>query len=97
MWLILIEEVCLSVVTGEIVEELKFSIINAEYLSTCQFLAVGAACPVSAIIARLCSKRTVYLISAALELAASISNALSNTYGSLLGSRILYGLGCGAF
>ena len=41
--------------------------------------------------------RPVYLLSAILELTAAIWNATATSYGSLLGSRILYGLGLGAF
>ena len=83
--------------TADIAEELDISILKVETLNSYQFLAVGAACAIAAICSRIFGKRPVYLISAVIEFAAAIWNATGTSYSSLLGSRILYGLGVGAF
>ena len=47
--------------------------------------------------ARIIGKRPVYLISGAFGLSGALWNALGTSYGSILGSRVLYGFGAGAF
>ena len=88
---------CLSVATIPITEELGISIFETESLSSYQYIAIGGSCAVSAISARVIGKRPVYLVSAALILAAAIWNAAARSYASMMGSRVLYGLGAGAF
>ena len=88
---------CLAVATLPIVKELGVSIAKVESFTSYSFISLGVGCALSAIFARVVGKRPVYLVSGVFGLAGAAWNASGTSYGSLLGSRILYGIGAGAF
>ena len=89
--------VILSAATARIAQDFNVSILKAETLGTYQLLAVGASCAASCVLARLFGKRPVYILSGCIELASCIWTGAGQSFNSVLGSRVLYGLGAGAF
>ncbi|KAI9702668.1 MAG: hypothetical protein M1820_006052 [Bogoriella megaspora] len=92
-----IQGTCLAVATLPITEELEITLSQTQSFTAYSFISIAVGCALSAIFARVIGKRPVYLLSGAFGLAGAAWNATGTSYGSLLGSRILYGLGAGAF
>jgi predicted MFS family arabinose efflux permease len=62
-----------------------------------QLLAIGCAGPVVVVLARLWGKRPVFIISGWIVVVGSIMAAAAPNYQCLLASRIIQGLGAGAY
>ena len=86
-----------GVVTGELAIQYKVSLKRAETTNTYWFLSCAVACVLSSVSARIFGKRFTYLIAIGILLASAIWNASATSFNSILGSRILYGVGLGAF
>ena len=86
-----------SVATAIVTEDYQITIIQAERFSSYPYLACGSACLLASIASRTFGKRSVYLISVALEFCSAIWSALATSYHSQLASRLVGGLGIGAF
>ncbi|KAI9743542.1 MAG: hypothetical protein M1818_002856 [Claussenomyces sp. TS43310] len=87
----------LSVVTAELAVEFNVPLTKAETSNTYWFLATAVACLLSSISARLFGKRLIYTVAISILFTSAAWNAAAKTFSSLLASRIVYGLGLGAF
>lgn len=87
----------LAIVTAQLSTQFDVSLTRAETQNTYWFLSVAVGCVLSSVSARIFGKRLVYLVAMAILFASAAWNAAAQSFNSLLGSRIVYGLGLGAF
>ncbi|KPM39823.1 hypothetical protein AK830_g6737 [Neonectria ditissima] len=80
-----------------ILQEFQVSFKDVTLLSGYQLLVVSASAPIVSALSHKYGKRPVYLVSSVLLLAGSILCTAAPSYDTLLGGRILQGLGTAAF